>query len=90
MTLVARAPLPLTRGDALFESALKRTHSGQAHLAGTGPAGAICGTCQFYGYFRNAKSTKRCAMYLRFAHRHGPVIPPDAAACRHFEARGGV
>lgn len=33
-----------------WDSQLQRTHIGQAHLAGTGPAGKTCRECLFYGH----------------------------------------
>lgn len=32
-----------------WDEVIRRTHIGQAHLAGTGPEGATCRTCKFFG-----------------------------------------
>lgn len=35
--------------DCAFDPAFRDTHLGQAHLAGTGPAGKTCRECRFFG-----------------------------------------
>ena len=85
MTLITRAPLSLTGSDAAFESALRLTHAGQAHFAGSGPDGAACGQCRHFVRSKPGSSTGRCAMFRRLAGKNGPIFPQHALPCRHFE-----
>jgi len=74
---------------------IRWTHSGQAFWAGTGPAGATCGDCIFWGYSQvirsadgNAVGTKKscgCAKFHQLTGKHGPAIPDSALACKYFE-----
>jgi hypothetical protein len=74
------------------------SYSGMAHFAATGPLGATCGECVFYGYYRKilnkAGNTIRtrfrgnaCQKFYEFTKRHGPDFPDNAEACRYFMQR---
>jgi hypothetical protein len=86
----------LTRGYSdVLEHQIRTTHPGQAHFANTGPFGATCGECSLLGYYQqirnNAGDTVKaihrggCKKFYELTGNHGPVVPADAAACRHFE-----
>jgi hypothetical protein len=74
---------------------MRATRPGQAHWAGSGPSGKSCGECCHLGYFkqhRNARGdtvrsehTGGCRRYFQLTGEHGPVVPRNAGACRHFE-----
>jgi hypothetical protein len=68
---------------------------GMAHWAASGPFGATCSQCQFWGYWqqrRNASgdivSTKFrrdcCGKFFELTQQHGDKIPGSTEACRHF------
>ena len=79
----------LTRGpdDAKYAA----THLGQAHIAGTGPAGKTCRECIHW----SAKHVRRYGDgSLRNHQCHYPIlnkarnaVPHDAPACRFFMER---
>jgi hypothetical protein len=92
----ARASSYLTAGyEPTLAAQMRATHSGQAHWAGSGPSGKTCGDCCCLGYFkqrRNASGdnirsehTGGCRRYFELTGHHGPVVPANAGACRHFE-----
>ena len=74
---------------------MRATKPGQAHWAGTGPAGKTCGDCVHLGYLRQHRNasgdlvkserTGGCQRYFQLTGKHGAVIPPSACACRHFQ-----
>ena len=83
------------------EDGLRKTYLGQAHIAGTGPAGKTCRECIFWGR-HHADNTQSVPGYSRddrkekwrindaacntLRHRKANrAIPPDAEACRLFE-----
>jgi sarcosine oxidase delta subunit len=93
-----RASSYLTAGYAPELAAqMRATRPGQAHWAGSGPSGKNCGSCSFLGYFkqhRNASGdtvrsehTGGCRRYFELTGHHGPVVPANAGACRHFESK---
>jgi hypothetical protein len=74
------------------------TRPGMAHWSASGPFGAVCGQCAFYGYWQqvrgpngNIVKTKHrqrsCAKYLALTGTHGAAVPASTEACRHFERR---
>lgn len=74
---------------------LRQTVEGMAHFAATGPFGCCCGDCSFYGYRRVHRSAsgevtktsqrrKCCGKFFKLTGSHGPPIPPNTEACRHF------
>ena len=88
----------LTPGSSeVFERQLRTTHAGMAHFANTGPFGATCGNCAMLGYHRQHRNangdlikttfTHGCAKFYALTGTHGPHVPANAAACRHFELR---
>jgi hypothetical protein len=61
-----------------------------AHWAGTGPIGATCKGCVFFGDIpREEGPTRRnrCKQYRTLTGEIGGGIPGDTPACRHFQAR---
>jgi hypothetical protein len=100
--LKARASQHLTAGYTPELTAMMRaTRPGQAHWAGTGPAGETCGQCSHLGYWEqvrnstgdNVSSRHRagcCSKFFQLTGKHPPVVPVTAGACRHFENKGGL
>jgi hypothetical protein len=78
--------------------AQKLTQPGQAHWAGSGPAGQTCGSCIYRGYWltlfneaglpTGSRRSGGCAKYRRLTGKHGPAISAGLKACRYFVARG--
>jgi hypothetical protein len=76
---------------------IRNTAPGQAHWAGTGPAGMTCGQCQHWTYWRQIRNRvgdivrteqhKGCGKYEQLTDIKGPQINPPLFACRHFQAR---
>jgi hypothetical protein len=75
----------LTPGyDEIITYQIRATRPGQAHFANTGPFGATCKECVFYGYFRKflndsgdtvgTKYRSGCAKYLQLTGKHGPLL----------------
>lgn len=90
----------LTAGydDAELVRQIKQTRPGRAHFAATGPFGASCKDCVFFGYsrvFRNKAGDvvktmfqrNRCGKFLALTGRHGNPIPPGTEGCKYFERR---
>jgi hypothetical protein len=81
-----------------FVAMVRATRAGQAHWAGTGPAGKTCGDCAHLGYQRQRRNasgdlvksehTGGCARFFQLTGDHGPAVPATAGACRHFEPKG--
>ena len=79
-----------------WDQAYRKTHPGQAHLAGSGPESKTCREC---AHFTNegrysANSAKHpgnglkpgyCRKYTALMKKKGPKFPHAARACRHFE-----
>lgn len=72
----------LTHGESDFHTQAAITHRGQAHFAGTGPAGMTCAKCTLHGH------KGRCEAFKRLMQKAGPQVPADAAACKYFEPHG--
>ena len=96
--LKASASQYLTAGYPPELAAMMRaTKPGQAHWAGTGPAGKTCGRCSHLGYWEQVRNSTGdtvysrhrtgCAKFFQLTGKHGAVIPPAAGACRHFEEK---
>jgi hypothetical protein len=79
---------------------LSQLHSypGMAHFADTGPFGATCHECVFYGYWQQRRNQSgdliktsfcknACRKFFELTHSHGPAVPANASACRYFERR---
>ena len=95
MTLLHKTP-GLTRFEV--DRLAEKTHTGMAHFAGTGPAGASCVDCIFFnktrsrkakvGLFSRPLSAGRCAKHTELmGGKEGPAFPGAAPACRYFEVR---
>lgn len=76
-----------------LEKAEARTAPGMAHWAGTGPAGATCGKCAFYGYayvdkYGDARRKQSaCGMFFKMMmqKQHGDSLDPQQIGCKYFE-----
>jgi hypothetical protein len=90
----------LTEGYASgLAQQIRATRPGQAHWAGSGPFGATCGDCTHLGYWKrrhnasgdlvNSTRSNGCAKFFQLTGGHGPAVPKNTSACRHFERRGG-
>lgn len=66
------------------------TYAGQAHLAGTGPAGKTCRECEHFkgdGYNVGSGLPRpgRCQKFMAMMNSaYPPKIPAAAAACKYF------
>lgn len=79
-----------------FERQIKQTVAGMAHLAASGPLGAQCKDCAFYGYNRVIRNKagdavktvfqrNRCAKFHELTGgQHGGPIPPGTESCKYF------
>jgi hypothetical protein len=93
------APRKLSFGAHLTQDELNhpaaRTYIGQAHFAGSGPAGKTCRECCFWvpapGTTKHAydqsgikahRCTKRASMMRS---KDAQLVPPKASACKYFE-----
>lgn len=79
-----------------FDAAARQTHPGQAHFAGSGPAGKTCRECIFYGHTKGGYYASRgkwrglilpapCKKYRQMTQETGPNVPDSAMACKYFE-----
>jgi len=88
----------LTTGfEPQLEQQIRRTYDGMAHWAGSGPEGATCGDCVFWGYTKETNNfgysisprrVHKCRRFLELTKKHGASIPASAGACRHFQPKG--
>ncbi len=71
--------------------AAHRTVPGMAHIAGTGPAGQRCRTCEAFELERGSSRAGRCgtfhAMGGRLPKSTSGLISSDTPACKHWRAR---
>jgi len=86
------------------DEAVRRTFLGQAHIAGTGPAGKTCRECRFWHKWKWGEEGERvaCAPGYRNGHikpawctrpilnKARRLVPAKAAACRLFEPSENV
>lgn len=69
------------------------SYPGQAHFAGTGPAGSACWQCRSWSGKHDPRNVlksgqpARCEKYRELTRRAGDTVPPTAAACRYFVDR---
>lgn len=83
-------------------AAIRRTHLGQAHIAGTGPEGMTCGDCRFFHLWKSERfkgEQRRIAVQVGrraeascnkpIAGKSQAKFPGSALACRLFEGRKG-
>ena len=81
----------LTVIDPSLERAESLTAPGMAHWAGSGPEGAACGKCRFFGYEytkSNGDHTfKRsaCGKFYTMTRRHGGSLDERQIGCKYFE-----
>lgn len=68
---------------------IRRTMPGMAAWAGGGPPQALCRDCSWFPFDKDASGkSQRCAKFTALSRgRRGPAVPPNASACRYFEAR---
>jgi hypothetical protein len=87
--------------EARFDAALKATHLGQAHIAGTGPEDKTCRECRFYGilqygelvspgYYAESNADapnglKQARCHASISHKAKRKFPHTAIPCRLFE-----
>ena len=78
--------------EAGYEERFRATFKGQAHIAGTGPAGAVCRQCFFWmrapidsetPWFRHSAKSAPCNYVIRG--KSGVMVPASAPACRFFK-----
>ncbi|NML93763.1 hypothetical protein [Novosphingobium olei] len=89
----------LTKAD--YDQPFRDTFLGQAHIAGTGPAGATCRECKFWrvmgrdgpaipGHYSRtnkdkAGQLKKAKCIFPIPHKANRMFPHSAKACRMFE-----
>jgi hypothetical protein len=81
--------------DPALAAQIAKTWPGQAHWAGSGPPGLVCGQCGHLGYqaASSRRENKNASLWwlrkISRTHRqaHGPVVPASCEACRHFTPR---
>jgi hypothetical protein len=88
--------LHLTDGYADPELArqIRSTWPGMAHFAASGPLGATCGQCAFFGYWHTVTNKKgrcqsvyhsnRCAKFRDLTGKRGDPIAPYIESCKYF------
>ena len=64
---------------------VEATPSGMPHWSGTGPPGAVCEQCGFYGY--GMQHPNSCYRYFLMARQHGAPLPISTPSCLHFQPR---
>lgn len=83
----------LTVIDPALERAEMATAPGMAFWAGSGPDGAKCGGCVFYGYSYQktngdaTKKTSSCAKFWKATGRHGGSLDKAQVGCKYFERK---
>jgi hypothetical protein len=81
-----------------FERQIASSVPGMAYFAASGPFGAQCKDCAFYGYHRVIRNKagdavrtmfqrNRCAKFHELTGQHGDPVPPATESCRYFERR---
>lgn len=72
----------LTDAGSVGRATIAATVPGMAHFAGSGPAGAMCGSCAHWsGHCRQWQRLSRSDAIL--------PVPPESAACRHYAMAEG-
>ena len=83
MTLLRLHPnLVRDRGEARTYLA---SHQGMAFFAASGPAGQVCGRCQYWLGKPDSKAAICVKYKTLMSGREGPKVPADADACKYFE-----
>jgi hypothetical protein len=70
-----------------FQEQLFLTYEGQAHFASTGPAGARCRGCTYWGDGEGQALNRPCRKFSAMTGVTSKPVPGSALACRHFEKR---
>jgi hypothetical protein len=70
-----------------FQEQLSLTYEGQAHFASTGPAGARCLGCTYWGEGQGRAFNRPCRKFNAMTGVTSKPVPGSALACRHFEKR---
>lgn len=65
---------------ASYDSSFRKTFVGMAHIAGTGPDGAMCLGCVFFSSGRKEEGT--CG--YKIPNKSKATFPKRASACRFF------
>jgi hypothetical protein len=80
----------LTVIDEVLERSEFETAPGMAHWAGSGPEGATCGKCRFYGYTfvksngNHANKRSACESFYKMTGRHGGTLEERQTGCKYF------
>ena len=70
-----------------FQERLSQTFEGMAHFAGSGPSGARCQGCAFWGDGQGRALNRRCRKFSAMTGVTTKLVPGSALACRHFEKK---
>jgi hypothetical protein len=70
-----------------FQERLSLTYEGQAHFASTGPVGARCCGCTYWGDGQGRAVNRPCRKFSAMTGVGSKPVPGSALACRHFEKR---
>lgn len=66
-----------------------RSHKGQAHFAGTGPATKSCRECVSWqsigGYNKDGPKPSPCRKFRELTGKVGAAVPHSAHSCKYFE-----
>jgi hypothetical protein len=89
----------LTQGHSdILEYQIRSSRPGMAHFANTGPLGRTCAECQHFGYYQQRRDAagnptgatfrrNGCEKFHELTGKHGPAVPPSAAACKYFQPK---
>jgi hypothetical protein len=86
--LYGMAAMPLVNLDLTdINKEHAQTEPGMAHFAGTGPVGATCGKCVFWGYktASRVRYHNGCKKYSELMKKDGPAINPSLPACKYYK-----
>ena len=70
-----------------FQERLSQTFEGQAHFAGSGPIGARCQGCTFWGDGQGKALSRPCRKFSAMTGTTTKLVPGSALACRYFEKK---
>ena len=83
-----RAPGLTTAHPPGLAEAIAKSYEGMAHWATTGPKGATCGGCLYWGDGTGPRQRAQegaCAKFRQLTQCVSKKVPKRAEACRHFE-----
>ena len=77
-----------------FAAQVRKTKPGMACWAAGGPFGATCGTCGYFGYWKQIRNKSGdtvgteyrkgcCGKFFELTDTHGQRVPPHTEACRY-------